>query len=308
MSARVLSNIQDQSLDDSLRTYRLILTHTPASVFVGAGLPPNRKAGIYTWRIPPLQDMTNSTDFNQCFISLNKVLVDPVSINEVGLRNKNPAWVNTQGFINGAGAPRSYSVGGMILNLSLPSRNTGLIQTLANSSENIDNENLYKYQELVYFERHTKANYQGENPDTFVRTDVGILDVDLGTRSTNSTVAGQNWGNQTKDGTGFNVLRNAANSDKQVQVDDGEIIQDVNNHGFHNTGLTGNSVFYAYEPTKRCRQLCGNPFGAELSLKFMDSLSGGGPMMLQDVGLVGTDIGVVQLELEVTMVRNRPAQ
>jgi len=299
----------DNPLDENIEKYKVILTHTPADIMGVANT--TRANGVYKFQVPPLQSNTNDNNYNQCFITTRKIVVDPMSINLVGKRNPNPIWRCLVDPIAPGGVATDFAMGTLIAEFSVPSRNQGLIQEIGDDASISQQNILYKYQELCYFDIKYKQNYQGlsQYSPTSIKDDIvsNVTALDLGYRefvdkdsdvgmpvtpafniSGGTDILIKNlWTNQKSDGSGT--------------------ITSVAGGGGHTYGLTGNSVLFAYEPKNPITCLCANPFGSELTLQFRDALTGASPVMLEDAATAGTDIGCVSVELEITMVKNRPA-
>jgi len=320
------SFITNINVSEGSRTTRVILSSTAPRLAATDNIP-----GVFKFQLPPILDNTNDTHFSQCFISLRKVFIDPFSsdsiVNGVSMRNPNPVWVNAETLTG----ERMPAVGQVIMEMSVPSKQVGSIKNPQNGLGTLTDPvvNYYKWQELIGLTRYKKNNFAGVNDSLNLvlpnaATDIGRFSIDLGSRSTNSTTAGQNWGNQTKDGTGFNVLRNAANPDVTTQTIDGEADGTVDgaitwaNGGVANISKPpelGNDFYLGYECKVDNPVLSGVPFGGEIEVRFKDPY---GParhttkaIYLSDFAKIQAaagpppDISQVSIELIVTMVGNK---
>ena len=119
-----------------------------------------RNHGTYSFDLPPLTDDANSSNYNQAIIKLDKIVIDPMTFTAPGpvvVNNANPIWTDSE-TLAGAG---SKAFGAMILNLNLPSRNTGRAVRNTNNG-NLQNSNFYyKFQELIPTFWEWRGNYQG---------------------------------------------------------------------------------------------------------------------------------------------------
>ena len=289
------------NLDDSVERYKVILTHTPQWI---AGDVTGREPGIYKFNIPPLGSNTNSTEYNQCFIVTKKIIVDPVSIDAAGRRNPDVKWVN----LSDPFAGDDFSMGSLIADFNLPSQQQGLIQE-ATGATSFTQEQLYRHQELCSFEMKYKQNYQGLNlfsQQEVTAPSMETADIDLGERQFMDRTGAGMPVTPAFELTGGTDIEIKNLWTKQTIVGSMTNTMVVGAEGNTTYGLTGATTYYCYEPKNPCMSLCGNPFGTELTLRFKDCLTGSGPVILEG-SVVARDISVVCLELEVIMVKNRPA-
>ncbi len=116
--------------------------------------------GNYDFDLPPLSDLTNSTGFNQAKIKLDQIVISPVSdiVAGVATNNSRPIWTDR---LTLAAFNTGEAVATVILNLSLPSRQTTLSTNNPNNAVLSKNTTMYKYQELIPCFWEWRGNYQG---------------------------------------------------------------------------------------------------------------------------------------------------
>lgn len=324
----------DNPLDQNIEKYKVIMTHTPVAV-AGAGFG-QRAPGIYTFDIPPLGSNTNDTNYNQCFITTKKIIVDPMSVDQVNKRNPNPIWRSMNDPIGGGGAQVDYAMGCLVAEFSLPSKNQGLVQAIGDDATIGEQQILYKHQELCYFDIKYKMNYDGiallsDSVSVNTPGNATISDLSLGQINQTDVNIGQiNYNNSgAAAATAFQVVPGPGPGTNDVELVKLGMEQDAKGSSIltqnpaqlggatithlagaqtNSYGITGNSILFAYEPKCPTTCLCGNPFGSKVTLEFRDVLTGSRPCILEDANNKGTDIGIISVEFEVTMVKNRVAK
>ena len=134
------------SLDQEKKVFRVVISKgsVPADY------------GTYRVNIPYPTDITNTNDYGQCVIHLDRIVIGCESNNAAAVtRAPNPVWTF---FMN----PGQNTLDAVVLNINLPSRQTTHSKTeiLAGTETEIN----YKYQELIPLQAHFRGNYLGIEP------------------------------------------------------------------------------------------------------------------------------------------------
>tara|TARA_R110002051_G_C8685439_1_gene492327 strand:- start:289 stop:1176 length:888 start_codon:yes stop_codon:yes gene_type:complete len=282
--------IKDVNLLQSSRTYRVILTHAPELTIVGQKHP-----GVYNFDLPPLLDNTNDTNYNQCYISLRKVCIDPVSIDFTtgggeNLRNPNPVW--TAGVVGSDG----MSVGQVIMEMSIPSKQVGSVQKRESTIVTIEPyNNLYRWQELIPLNIVRKIDFDGRP--------LGDMDFSSGT----STITGTRTMATGSPGSQVFYLDNDEIQMPGTINETGTLTQTQTVEGYIQQAGTGNTWYYEYQSKQPEPLLSANPFGSTVTVTFKDPFFGReSPIYLSDAARLAAapipDIGCISIELIITMV------
>lgn len=301
---------------EASRTYKVILSHA-AEIEAGP-----KTDGLYTFDLPPILDNTNDTNFNQCFISLRKVYLDPTSIDVnngagISMRNPNPVWTS------GDPASARIKVGQVIMEMNVPSKQTASFQKRETTPGGplTDYNQLYKWQELVGLTKMETTDFLGEGSGEQAITitlptyqcdnfNIGELEIS-GTRNSTGITSGStifevdnaeiiNMPGIIKE-TGTLTVEAAENGDFNL-------VPAANATGTIASNHTGNHFYYGYECKDPQPVLCANPFGSQLTINFKDPYFGRSNIWMCDLATAATttkDITNVTAEFIITMVGNK---
>ena len=307
---------------EASRTYKVILSHA-------AEIEPGPKTdGIYTFDLPPILDNTNDTNFNQCFISLRKVYLDPTSIDVnngagISMRNPNPVWTS------GDPASSRIKVGQVIMEMNVPSKQTASFQKRETTPGGplTDYNQLYKWQELVGLTKMETTDFLGEGsgeqtlaitlpnlafdtgPMACTNFDIGKLNTS-GTRTQTTALGGSTvffvdngedvmmpgsideTGNLLTTGGMETIHTTGPGAVKgSFTIDNanaGVLTPAGNATGTITSSHTGNHFYYGYECKDPQPVLCANPFGSQLTINFKDPYFGRANIWMCDLATAAT--------------------
>ena len=284
--------IKDVNLLDTAKTYRVILTHAPELTITA-----QKEGGVYNFDLPPILDNANDISYNQCFISLRKLCIDPVSIDVTvpgtgeNLRNPNPVWTA------GGVGDEAIAIGQVIMEMSVASKQAGSIQKRESIALSIEPyNNLYKWQELIPLKVVSKIDYDGRPLGNMTLSN-GTSTI-TGTRSQNSSLVGSTVFFVDN---GEDVLMNGTINET------GTLTTETTVAGSITHDHDGNTWSYEYQAKQPEPLLSANPFGSTITVSFKDPFFGRSkPLYLTDAAKMAAapipDIGCISIELIITMV------
>lgn len=320
-------NVNVKSIQNGRETYRIILTKAAA---FRADNAKEARGGEYTFNVPPLRDNANSTHYNQAYVKVNKLILDPMSIfNGRGAignnQNDRVIWCNggPMSAVNPspAGQTPLFNVSALNLTLDIGAPGVGVVSN-TNAILGVgggDVDIFYKHQTLCPLKKRSKGSLDGTAGTT---TSVAAQQ----TRFTN--IGTLEFGGNEPDpfltiGTGP-VMPGPLQQPADVGiVDVAEITQkagDANRGTITDnpaeaqrtttttTTLVGNDFYYEYKSTDPNDMLCANPFGRQMKILTKDPFYAHNPVYMTDFALRGLgippDITNFAIELEVILVEN----
>tara|TARA_R110002124_G_scaffold130563_2_gene292485 strand:- start:992 stop:1750 length:759 start_codon:yes stop_codon:yes gene_type:complete len=177
-------NREDKNINNAVRVSQVQNINEEKlkfKVIVGVQENPGQH-GAYRFNLPPLTDLCNSNEYNQAVIKVDQVIIDPASeiIGGVAYNNARPLWTDRNTGPGAGAAPFNNSesvVGGVMLTMRLPSRQTGSCAT--NISNDDRHSNLYyRFQELIPTFWTWRGNYQGVQTTNNNLGGAGAVDAD----------------------------------------------------------------------------------------------------------------------------------
>lgn len=283
--------IKDVNLLDTAKTYRVILTHAPELTITA-----QKEGGVYNFDLPPILDNANDISYNQCFISLRKLCIDPVSIDVTvpgtgeNLRNPNPVWTA------GGVGDEAIAIGQVIMEMSVASKQAGSIQKRESVALSIEPyNNLYKWQELIPLKVVSKIDYDGRP--------LGNMTFNAGDNETSGT-------RTMSTGSPGSQVFYLDNDEIQMPgtiIETGTLTTETTVAGSITHDHDGNTWSYEYQAKQPEPLLSANPFGSTITVSFKDPFFGRSkPLYLTDAAKMAAapipDIGCISIELIITMV------
>lgn len=320
-------NVNVKSVENGREIYRMILAQTPA--FRASPAKENR-GGEYTFNIPPLRDNANSTHYNNAYVKVNKLVLDPMSVfnGVAGIgnnQNDRVIWCNggpmSEVAPTPAGATPLFTIPAVNLTLDIGAPGIGFVgdtnSLLGNAAGELDI--FYKHQTLCPLKKRSKGSLDGTE---------GIT-TSVAAQQTRFTTCGTiEFGSNLPDpfltiGTGP-VIPGPLEQPADVGIKDvAEITQkagDANRGTITDnpaaaqrtstitTTKIGNDFYYEYRSTDKNDILCANPFGRQMKVITRDPFYSHAPVYMTDFALRNNanpaDITNFALELEIILVKN----
>jgi len=319
-------NVNVKSIQNGRETYRIILAQTPA---FRADNPKEARGGEYTFNVPPLRDNANSSHYNQAYVKVNKLILDPMSIFNgiAGIgnnQNDQVIWCNggPMSEVNPTpgGSTPLFNVSSLNLTLDIGAPGVGLVSNTNSITGAAGGEVdiFYKHQTLCPLKKRTKGSLDGSDGTT---TSVAAQQ----TRFTNIGV--QEWGSnlpkpfsvgnsggmpgpiqqplETEIAQAAEITQKAGDANRGTIIDNPAAAQ-------RTTTTThtqiGNEFYYEYKSTDPNDVLCANPFGRQMKIITKDPFYAHAPIYMTDFALraaaIPADITNFAIELEVILVEN----
>tara|TARA_R110002096_G_scaffold27187_3_gene83424 strand:+ start:1880 stop:2866 length:987 start_codon:yes stop_codon:yes gene_type:complete len=318
-------NVNVKSIENGREIYKIILAQTPA---FRANQAKENRGGEYTFNIPPLRDNANSSHYNNAYVKVNKVILDPLSVfNGIAAignnQNDRVIWCNggPMSEVNPtpAGSNPLFTIPAINLTLDIGAPGVGYVGDTNSLQGNVAGELdiFYKHQTLCPLKKRSKGTLDGSNGTT---TSIKAQETRFITAPT--TEFGSNLPDPFLIGNpaGMGPLQEpllikldkaAEISQKAGDANRGTIIDnpvEAQRTTITTTSLIGNDFYYEYKSTDHNDILCANPFGRQMKVITRDVFYSHAPVYMTDYALRANatpdDITNFAIELEIILVKN----
>ena len=323
-------NVNVKSIENGRETYRIILAQTPA---FRANAAKENRGGEYTFNIPPLRDNANSSHYNQAFVKVNKLILDPMSVfNGVPVignnQNDRVIWCNggPMSDVNPtpAGQTPLFSVPAINLTLDIGAPGVGFVGDTNGivAGGGGDTDIFYKHQTLCPLKKRSKGSLDGsDGVTTSVKAQetrfVTAPTTEFGSNTPGQFLIGNSGGmaGPLAQPLDLEIKDVAEISQKAGDANRGTIIDNPVEAQRTTTTTTtriGNDFYYEYKSTDNNDILCSNPFGGQIKIITRDAFYAHAPVYMTDYQLradaIPDDITNFALELEIILVKNPSPQ